>query len=130
MVTLAEVDKDIKIQVLNATDINGQAATIKSKLVGLGFENVTVGNASANATENSVQAKTKETASYFETSLGDFFAGEYTSDLKSSSTYDVVFTIGTDLSKSSSSIKTTITPTKTATATPTKKATTIPTESE
>lgn len=130
MVTLAEVDKDIKIQVLNATDINGQAATIKSKLISLGFENVTVGNASANATENSVQAKTKEVASYFESNLGDFFAGEYTSDLKSSSTYDVVFTIGTDLSKSSSSVKTTVTPTKTATATPTKKVTATPTEAE
>lgn len=120
--TVTEIKKDIKIQVLNATDINGQAATIKSKLVSLGFENVTVGNAGANATENSVQAKTKEIASYFESSLDDYFPGEYTSDLKSTSTYDAVFTIGTDLSGTTS--------TKTATATPTKKVTATPTDAE
>jgi len=128
-VAVVEIDKDIKIQVLNATDINGQAATIKSKLVSLGFKNVTVGNAGANATANSVQAKTKEVSSYFDSNLGDFFSGEYTSDLKSTSNYDAIFTIGTDLSKSGS-VSTTVTPTKTATATPTKKVTATPTEAE
>lgn len=126
-VAAAEIDKDIKIQVLNATDINGQAATIKSKLVSLGFENVTVGNAGANATANSVNAKTKEISSYFESSLGDYFPGEYTSDLKSTSNYDAVFTIGTDLG-GSKSVKTTVTPTKTTTVTPTKTATATPTK--
>ena len=106
-----EVNKEIKIQVLNATDINGQAATLKSKLVSLGFENVTVGNASGNATENSVQVKTKNVAVYFKGELITFFPATYTEDLKTTSTYDAVFTIGTDLGKSSS----------TATATPTKK---------
>jgi len=119
-VAAAEIEKDIKIQVLNATDINGQAATIKSKLVSLGFKNVTVGNASANATANSVQSKTKETSAYFKSILGDYFSGEYTSDLKSTSNYDAIFTIGTDLGGSS----------KTATATPTKKVTVTPTVTE
>ena len=115
-----EVNKEIKIQVLNATDINGQAATLKSKLVSLGFENVTVGNASGNATENSVQVKTKNVAVYFKGELITFFPATYTEDLKTTSTYDAVFTIGTDLGKSSS----------TATATPTKKVTATPTPEE
>ena len=42
--TLAAVSKSIKIQVLNATDINGQAAKMKAELVALGFTSVTVGN--------------------------------------------------------------------------------------
>ena len=135
--TIAEIDKKIKIQVLNATDINGQAATLKAKLVALGFENVSVGNATGTATENAVSAKSASISAYFESALADYFPGEYTEDLKSTSTYDAVFTIGTDLSKSSSTststtVKTTVTPTKatTTTATPTKKVTATPTEEE
>lgn len=124
--TVAEIDKDIKIQVLNATDINGQAATLKAKLVALGFENVSTGNASTNATQNSVQAKKATVSSYFESSLSDFFPGSYTSDLKTTSTYDIVFTIGTNLSTGASAVtKTTVTPSKTATASPTKASTTV-----
>jgi len=100
--TIAEIDKDIKIQVLNATDINGQAATLKAKLVALGFENVSVGNATANATENSVQVKDETYSAYFESVLDESFPAEYTEDLKTTSTYDAVFTIGTDLSETSS----------------------------
>jgi len=124
--TVAEIDKKIKIQVLNATEINGQAATLKAKLVALGFANVSVGNATTTATENAVSAKSASISAYFESALGDYFPGEYTEDLKTTSTYDAVFTIGTDLSKASSSI----TPTKAATATPTKKVTVTPTEAE
>lgn len=124
-----EIDKEIKIQVLNATDINGQAATLKSKLVSLGFENVTVGNATGNATENAVQVKSKDVAAFFKGELMTFFPATYTEDLKTTSTYDAVFTIGTDLG-GSTSIKTTVTPTKTATATPTKKVTATPTPEE
>ena len=123
------IDKEIKIQVLNATDINGQAATLKSKLVSLGFENVTVGNASGNATENAVQVKSKDVAAFFKDELMTFFPATYTEDLKTTSNYDAVFTIGTDLG-GSTSVKTTVTPTKTATATPTKKVTATPTEAE
>lgn len=122
--TIAEIDKDIKIQVLNATDINGQAATLKAKLVALGFENVSTGNATKNATENSVQVKSATNSAYFQSALADYFPSQYTEDLKTTSNYDVVFTIGTDLSASSS------TSTKTATATPTVKATTVPEEEE
>jgi len=131
--TVAEISKDIKIQVLNATDINGQAATLKAKLVALGFENVSTGNASTNATENSVQAKKATVSSYFDSALSDFFPGEYTSDLKTTSTYDIVFTIGTNLSGSTTKtatasptkVSTTVTPSKTATASPTKASTTV-----
>lgn len=117
--TVAEIGKDIKIQVLNGTDINGQASALKAKLVALGFEDVSTGNASKNVTENSAQVKDKDYSAYFESALGDYFPAEYTDDLKSTSSYDVVFTIGTDLSKS---------PTATTTATPTVKAT--PTDEE
>jgi len=129
--TVAEIEKDIKIQVLNATDINGQAATLKAKLVALGFENVSTGNASTNATENSVQAKKATVSSYFESSLSDFFPGEYTSDLKTTSNYDIIFTIGTNLSSTTKTATasptkaTTLTPSKTATASPTKASTTV-----
>ncbi|MCW1949673.1 MAG: LytR C-terminal domain-containing protein [Candidatus Shapirobacteria bacterium] len=124
--TITEIDKKIKIQVLNATEINGQAATLKAKLVALGFTNVSVGNATTTATENAVSAKSATISAYFQTALADYFPGEYTEDLKTTSTYDAVFTIGTDLSKTSS----TSTSTKTATATPTKKATATPTLAE
>jgi hypothetical protein len=113
--TIAEIKKDIKIQVLNGTDINGQAATLKAKLVSLGFEDVSTGNTSENVTKNLVQVKSATTSAYFKSVLADYFPAEYTSDLKTTSTYDIVFTIGTDLSASS--------PTKTATATPSVKVT-------
>lgn len=130
---VTEIDKKIKIQVLNATNppIDGLAASFKYKLVNLGFENVSVGTASQKATENSVQAKSATFSAYFKSALADYFPAEYTEDLKTTSTYDVVFTIGTDLSKTSSSgTSATTTPTKAATATPTQKVTATPTESE
>ena len=101
--TIAEIEKDIKIQILNATDINGQAATLKAKLVNLGFKNINVGNAKETATENSIQVKSASTSAYFESKLDTDFPATYTDDLKSTSTYDAVFTIGTDLSSMSSS---------------------------
>ena len=102
--TVAEIDKDIKIQVLNATDpaINGLAAVFKAKLVSLGFENVSIGTASQKTSENSVQVKSDTVSAYFKSSLSDYFPAEYTEDLKTTSTYDAVFTIGTDLSETSS----------------------------
>jgi len=100
--TLAEIDKDIAIQVLNATDINGQAATLKAVLVDLGFEDVAVGNASKNSDINTVELKSTLTgaADYFEAKLEtDFPAATYSEDLDEDSKYDIVFTIGTDLSE-------------------------------
>ncbi len=116
--TIAEISKDIKIQVLNATDINGQAATLKAKLVSLGFENVAVGNAATSATTNTVQTKSATTSAYFESILDQDFPAAYTQDLKTTSAYDAVFTIGTDISSMKTSAVT-ITPTKVATPTST-----------
>ena len=117
--TIAEISKTIKIQVLNATDINGQAATVKAMLTKLGFENVSVGNAKANATENSVQVKSATTSAYFESALATDFPATYTEDLAKTATYDAVFTIGTDLSTgASATTKMTPTVTKAPTATP------------
>ncbi len=104
--TIAEISKTIKIQVLNATNINGQAAVLKAKLVDLGFESITVGNASKNATANSVQVKTASTSAYFESKLTTDFPATYTTDLTSTATYDAVFTIGTDLSSTKSATPT------------------------
>ncbi len=123
--TIAEISKDIKIQVLNATDINGQAATLKATLVALGFTNVSVGNATSTATENSVSVKAASTSAYFESKLTTDFPATYTTDLKAASAYDAVFTIGTDLSTGASATTKTATPsvtkavTKAPTATPT-----------
>jgi hypothetical protein len=120
MVTVTELKKSIKIQVLNGTEINGQAATVKNMLTKLGFTSVAVGNSKETATENSVQIKSSLTGAeaYFESKLDSQFPATYTDDLKETSTYDVVFTIGTDLSGSSSSTKK-LTPTATKSATPT-----------
>ncbi|HNZ84270.1 MAG TPA: LytR C-terminal domain-containing protein [Candidatus Woesebacteria bacterium] len=123
--TIAEISKDIKIQVLNATDINGQAATLKAKLVSLGFENVAVGNAAVSATTNSVQVKSATTSAYFESVLSQDFPATYTEDLKSTSAYDAVFTIGTDISGMKTTTTTTVTPTKVATPTSTKVTPTV-----
>lgn len=116
--TIAQIDKDIKIQVLNATDINGQAATLKARLVSLGFENVSTGNATKDATSNSVQVKSANISAYFESALETDFPATYTSDLKETSTYDAVFTIGTNLSKTDETTKT-ATPSVTKAVTPT-----------
>lgn len=135
--TLAQIDKEIKIQVLNATDINGQAATLKTILTNLGFKNVSVGNATKNATQNSVQVKSADISAYFESAFITDFPATYTTDLKETATYDAVFTIGTDLSTGAAApIKTTtptvtkaptVTPSVTKAVTPTLKATATPT---
>ncbi|MFA4826960.1 MAG: LytR C-terminal domain-containing protein [Candidatus Shapirobacteria bacterium] len=97
--TAAEISKSLKLQVLNATEINGQAALLKEKLTKLGFTSVTVGNSTNTATANLIQTKASLSTSsaYFKDKLTGVFDAEITSDLKSTSTYDVVFTIGTDI---------------------------------
>lgn len=97
--TIIEIDKDIKIQVLNGTDINGQAATVKAMLTKMGFKNISVGNAKETATKNSVQVKSATFSAYFESKLESDFPATYTQDLKEASAYDAIFTIGQDLSK-------------------------------
>lgn len=113
--TIVEISKSIKIQVLNATDINGQAATAKAMLTDLGFTNVTVGNSKEKATENKVQLKASLTGAqaYFESKLDGNFPATYTTDLKETGNYDAVFIIGTDLKTGAAAV-----PTIKATATP------------
>lgn len=94
--TVAEISKTLKIQVLNATEINGQAATIKTALTKLGFTNVTTGNSKDLATSNQIQLKKTVAPDYFLQNVTEF-ATATTSELAATSTYDVVFIIGVDL---------------------------------
>lgn len=140
--TIAEISKKLKLQVLNATDINGQAATVKAKLTSLGFDSIAVGNSKEKVAGNVVKMKASlSTASaYFQNKLATDFPADYSTDLKETSTYDVIFIIGTNLSTGAAvtstesavtptKAKTTITPTatKSATITPTKALTPTPT---
>ena len=98
--TTAEISKDLKLQVLNATDINGQAASLKESLTSLGFTDITVGNSKEKLDTNHIQLKISTEASvsaYFKNKLADIFPATYDPTLKDNSTYDVVFIIGTDL---------------------------------
>lgn len=99
--TVAEISKKLKIQILNGTDINGQAALLKNELAKLNFTSVAVGNSKDKATTNSIQLKASlsSDSAYFQQKLAGYFDAVPTTDLKESSIYDVVFTIGTDLSK-------------------------------
>lgn len=99
--TVAEISKKLKIQVLNGTDINGQAAVLKDELTKLGFTSIAVGNSKDKVTANTIQLKAglSSDSAYFQQKLAGYFDAVPTTDLKTSSTYDVVFTIGTDLSK-------------------------------
>lgn len=115
--TPAPLEKTIKIQVLNATDINGQAATIKAKLTKLGFESVATGNSKESATENSIQIKKTLSADYFLQNIPEFATATVT-ELAATSTYDAVFVIGVDLGVST---KSSVTPTGKTAVTPTVK---------
>lgn len=99
---LVALDKDLKLQVLNATDINGQAATLKQTLTKLGYTSVAVGNASTNETTNQIQMKAEYASSsaYLKDQLSGSFDATITTDLDADSTYDLIFIIGTDLSES------------------------------
>ncbi|HEX8923815.1 MAG TPA: LytR C-terminal domain-containing protein [Patescibacteria group bacterium] len=130
--TLAAVPKTSKLQVLNATDINGQAATVKSMLTKLGFTSIAVGNAKANATANSIQVKASkpDIGEYFRQSLAGQFDATVDPTLPETSTYDAVFVIGTDLrgvAAPTSAVSTETTPVASPTAS--KKVTPTPTKS-
>ena len=101
--TATAVSKKIKIEVLNATDINGQAAKVKAELATLGFTSVTVGNSSEKATENEIRLKAASSSSsaYFKQNLKSFEDAKITT-LKTG-TYDVVIVIGSDLGSGSTS---------------------------
>lgn len=112
--TPVEIDKDIKIQVLNATDINGQASTVKGELTKLGFTDVNTGNSNDTSGENKIQTKKDISGQYFAENIKGF-ANADTSELAASSNYDVVIIIGTNLSG--------ITPTKASTTSATPSST-------
>lgn len=109
--TVAEISKDIKIQVLNGTDISGQAATVKSELSKLGFTNVAAGNSTTAATANKISTKSTIPADYFTKNLTGF-TDATTAELPATSSYDVVILIGTNLKTGEAA----------ATATPSPKA--------
>lgn len=137
--TVAEISKTLKLQVLNATEINGQAAVLKEKLTKLGFTSIAVGNSKDKLTENKLQIKASQASAsaYFVQELAGFFDVVPTTDLPESSTYDAVFSIGTKLDATTDtttapSQKTTVAPSATATksataVTPTVKVTATPT---
>ncbi len=130
--TLAPVSKKLKIEVLNATSINGQAAKVKKELTDLGFTSVTIGNSTEKATQNELRLKatSSDAAPYFQQNL-PMFDNATVSSLSSTSTYDIVVVIGTDLSTTGSAPSatdtSTVVPTKKVTPTPTKKLTPSPT---
>lgn len=107
--TLAPINKDLKIQVLNATDINGQAASFKSQLANLGFTDIAVGNSQEKPSQNQVRLKSSADPSvtaYFKAKLIETFPASYSATLKDSSPYDVVFIIATDLRQAQTSTPT------------------------
>lgn len=117
--TIAELSKTLKIQVLNATDINGQAATIKTELTNLGFTSVNTGNSKEAATSNQIQIKKTILPDYFLKNVAQFSTATV-SELPETSNYDVVFIIGVDLKTGSAATSaTTPTTTSTPSATPT-----------
>lgn len=117
--TLAPVNKALKIQVLNATDISGQAASIKEQLLKLGFKTVTTGNASAKSTENLIRVKKKyaEMEEFFVQEMASFPA-TFQATLPETNASDIIITIGTDLSGSTTNPTTTTTTKKAAAPTP------------
>lgn len=98
--TLPEVNKKLKIQVLNATEINGQAAKIKSALMELGFKDIATGNSKEKITSNEIRTKKKlaELESYFTSAMAESFPATFSATLSDSGTFDVVMIIGSDLS--------------------------------
>lgn len=104
--TLPEISKTLKLQVLNATEINGQAALLKEKLTQLGFTSIAVGNSKEKLTENklAVKAASPEVAAWFQSQLAGYFEVVPTADLPATSSYDAVFYIGTKLESVSAAV--------------------------
>lgn len=94
--TVAEIDKKLKIQVLNATDINGQAASLKSYLVSLGFKNATTGNTTSQSSKSLIRVKAGQeaTGQYFVSKLAGYLDATVVADLDTTTANDVVMVIG------------------------------------
>ena len=101
--TIAQIEKDLKIQVLNATEVNGLAAYLKEKLVDLGFTDITLGNSSQSLSVNQVKLKKTDSdqiSAYFKAKIADVFPATYDPDQDEDDTYDLVFIIGTNIKDS------------------------------
>jgi len=112
---VAKLDKDLKIRVLNATDINGQAATIKTSLTSLDFADITVGNSSETLSQNVIRYKDEfvSVPAYMKENLPGFANALYEAILEDTDTYDIIILIGEDVSKSTPvSVSPTATPTE------------------
>lgn len=112
---VAELDKDLKIRVLNATEINGQAATVKTSLTSLDFTDIAVGNSSESLSRNVIRYKVDlvSVPAYMKQNLPGFADALYEAILEDTDTYDVVILIGEDLSQSApASVSPTATPTE------------------
>lgn len=98
--TLAEVNKNLKIKVLNATEINGLAAKLKASLSQLGFTDITTGNSTDSLSQHTIQTKAQYQSyqNYFQQKLTTMVGFEFTSDLKDTDSYDVIITIASNLS--------------------------------
>jgi len=111
----AELDKDLKIRVLNATEVNGQAATVKTSLTSLDFTDITVGNSSESLSRNVIRYKADlvSVPAYMKQNLPGFADALYEAILEDTDTYDIVILIGEDLSQSApASVSPTATPTE------------------
>ena len=100
---VVDLAKDLKIRVLNATDINGQAATLKNDLVALDFEDISVGNSSEDINKNTVKYKAsiEGVEGYITANLAGFSQADFDDSLSDTETYDIIFLIGQDLSQNS-----------------------------
>ncbi len=141
--TATMLPKDSKIQVLNATSINGQASVVKEKFVAGGYSDIATGNSKEKLTVNEIRLKSDGDmyADSVKSILGEAFsAASVRTNLADDSDYAVVVVIATDLSKTNSATPTagesteesdlTPTPTKKVTPTPTKKMSPTPTTEE
>lgn len=96
------LDKDLKIKVLNATDINGQASKVKNDLVDLEFSSISVGNSTEDVTQNTIRYKSSidGVSNYFSKNLTSFQNAIFEDTLEETDTYDIIIIIGQDLSAS------------------------------
>lgn len=115
----------IKIQIQNGTGITGEAAYLQTQLKGLGYTNISVGNASAqNLTTTEVTFSGKlssDIVNELTTKLNSIYQ-KVTTTTSSTSTFDAVIVTGLRKGatpKASATSSATPTPTPTPTATPT-----------
>ena len=95
----SDVDRsEVKLQVLNGSGVSGLAGKAKTYLEGLGYKDVTVGNASvSNLTETTIAVK-KDKESLLDTVTSDlsknYKVAADSETLPASSKYDFVITLG------------------------------------